>query len=74
MPVNQATSRTNRKVKYASWTAAWVAPLATILGAISANYLPGNMGRYEIELSALAAFAITGIGTWVVGYYTKERA
>jgi len=73
MLINQVTSKTTRKVKYASWTAAWVAPLATVLGAISASYLPGNMGRYELELSALAAFAITGIGTWIAGYYVRER-
>jgi hypothetical protein len=71
---DQPTDRTNRKVKYASWTAAWVAPLATVLGGVTAEFLPGDLSRFELEFALLMTFAITGIGTWVVGYRTRERA
>jgi len=72
MLVNQPTTKTNRKVKYSSWTAAWVSPLAVVLAALAVPFLPTELANVQLELSLLFTFTITGLGTWVVGYYTRE--
>lgn len=74
MLVNQPTKQTNRKVTAASWNAAWIAPASVVLAAVLADFLPGDVEPYTTELSLIISSVLTGIGTWVAGYYTKERA
>lgn len=72
--VNQPTSQTTRKVSAASWTAAWVAPASTIAAAYAVKYLPATASSLETEFMLLASFIVTGVGTWIAGYWTRERA
>lgn len=71
--VDQTTSRTNRKVKFASWTATWVAPAAALVTGLLLKYLPPDLRQFDTELALLVLAAITGAGTWIAGYYTRAR-
>lgn len=73
MLVNQVNNKTIRKVKYASWTAAWVAPLSLVMSGILTEALPYDIRQYQMEVSLLLSAIITGAGTWIAGYYTRER-
>lgn len=70
--MNQPTKRTARKVRNAAWTAAWVAPMASILSTILVSNFP-VVAQNAMEIELLITFGVTGIGTWLVGYYTRER-
>lgn len=72
--INQPTGRTNRKVTSASWNAAWIAPASLVLSALLAEFLPGDLRPYVTEMALLVSAVLTGVGTWVAGYYTRERA
>lgn len=71
--VNQPTARTARKVQAAAWSAAWIAPASTLgAGLVTELWLP-ELAEYHTQIEALITMTATGIGTWLVGYYTRER-
>lgn len=72
--INQPTAKTARKVRNAAWSAAWVAPVAAIgSGVVTDLWLP-EMAAYHMHFEVLTVMSITGVGTWIAGYQTKERA
>ena len=70
--VNQPTKRTARKVRNAAWTAAWIAPASTIAATLTVSHFP-VLADDAVQVQALFSFAATGAGTWIVGYFTRER-
>ena len=72
--VNQPTNKTNRKVKLSAWTASIIAPVSGLLSAVIISQLPDEFAGYGIEVETLLIAGITGLATWGVGYWARERA
>lgn len=71
--VDQPTPRTARKVRNAAWSAAWVAPFSTVAaGLITEIGLP-QMEAYHAQIDMLIVMVVTGVATWIAGYYSLER-
>lgn len=72
--VDQPTKRTARKVRASAWSAAWIAPASTIAaGLVTEIWLP-ELAPFHMQMEALFVMLATGLGSWLVGYYTRERA
>lgn len=75
MLVDQPSSDTVRKVKYAA-SAATLATLAAPLSLIAAAYIVEFVPAFrdvEEALALVLSAAITGAVTWVTGYMTRNR-
>lgn len=70
--VEQPTKRTARKVRNAAWSAVWIAPASNILATLAVAEFP-KLEPSAMQVELLATSIITGAGTWIVGYYTRER-
>ncbi len=71
--VNQPTNKTNRKVKLSAWTASIIAPVSSLASVAIITALPPQFDGYGIEVETLLMASITGLATWGVGYWTRER-
>lgn len=70
--INQPTSETVRKVRYAASAATIAAPASLIVAAVVVHAFPFLAGSEE-AVALIVSAAITGLATWWTGYQTRER-